>query len=204
MSDQLLDAVNGCLSGIGEFPIDNLYEGNADASLALNVINRTRRQILSRGWWFNKEDNWSIPVDPENGQVLAPDGALSVLALNNHRYSQVTLRGRKVYNMDTHSYDFRGLSDSGGYISMGFVMDLDFEELPPTAQDAIATVSKRVFAQDMEVVQARWQFQVRDEEQAMSNLFREEGRNAKKNHYKSNKVLNDFKSNVMRRNTKPF
>lgn len=204
MSDQLLDAVNGCLSGIGEFPVDNLYVSHSDAALALNVIHRTRRQILSRGWWFNKEDNWRIPVDQFTGNVFAPDRALSVLSMPDRRYHQLTLRSGSVYDVDNHTFDLRQLQDESGYVKLGFIVDVDFEDLPPTAQNAIAMVAKRVYAQDMEVVQARWNFQMRDEEQAMASLFREDGRNAKKNQYKDNQLLRHFRSNVMRNNRKPY
>ncbi|MGL4353251.1 MAG: hypothetical protein ACRCTP_04865 [Aeromonas popoffii] len=204
MSEQLLDAVNGCLSGIGEFPVDNLYVSHSDAALALNTINRTRRQILSRGWWFNKEENWRIPVDQNSGNVFAPDRALSVLSMPDNRYRQLTLRSGSVYDVDAHTFDLRSIADNDGYIKLGFIVDIDFEDLPPTAQHAIALVSKRVYAQDMEVVQARWNFQVRDEEQAMAGLYREDGRNAKKNQYKDSKLWNHFQSNVMRRGTRPF
>lgn len=204
MSDQLLEAVNGCLSGIGEFPVDNLYASHSDAALALNVISRTRRQMLSRGWWFNREENWRIPVGQIDGRVYAPDKALSVLSSEDNRYNQLTLRQGSVYNVDEHTYDLRSLADATGFIKLGFIVDLEFEDLPPTAQHAVALVAKRVFAQDMEVVQARWQFQVRDEEQAMAQLYREDGRNSKKNQYRDNKQWAHFQANVMRNRSKPF
>lgn len=201
---ELLEAVNGCLAGIGELPVDNLYASHADAAMCLNTINRTRRQILSRGWWFNKEEDWTIPVDQNTGYVFAPDKSLSVLSMKANPYLQLTLRSGRVYNVDEHTFDLRSIQDGQGQVLLGFVVDMDFEDLPPVAQTAIALVAKRTFAQDMEVVQARWQFQTRDEEQAMAMLYREDGRNAKRNQYKDSKVWNHFQSNVMRNNRKPF
>ena len=203
MSDQLLDAVNGCLSGIGEFPVDNLYSSHQDASMALNIINRVRVQLLGRGWWFNKEENWKIPLDPTTGEVTAPLRAMSVMDYKTNPYLQLTLRGGKVYNVDDHTFNLTSISSEGS-LTLGFIIDVEFEDLPPTAQNAIALVAKRVYAQDMEVVQARWNFQVRDEEQAMSILYREDGRNMKKNQYRDSKLWNHFQSNVMRRGTRPF
>ena len=203
MSEKLLDAVNGCLSGIGEFPVDNLYSSHQDASMALNVINRVRVQMLGRGWWFNREENWKIPLDPTTGEITAPLKAMSVLDFKAKPYLQLTLRGGKVYNVDEHTFDLTSIS-TNGIVTLGFVIDVEFDDLPPTAQNAIALVAKRVYAQDMEVVQARWTFQVRDEEQAMANLYREDGRNLKKNQYRDSKLLKDFQSRVMRGRVRPF
>lgn len=189
IQDPLLDAVNSCLAGIGQQPVDSVDDPDLDAAMAAQVIERTSREVQSRGWWFNKEDNWEIPVDATTGFMSPPINAIAIIQNSDKRYHQFTIRGNRVYDVDNHTYDLRTAAGESGVIKFSFIIYLPFDELPPTAQWCIGAMSKRMFAQDMEVDQARWQFQTKDEERALAALYREDGRNAKRNYIRDSPAI---------------
>lgn len=185
----LLEAVNACLSGIGQQPVDSIDDPDLDAAMAMQVIHRVSRDTQARGWWFNKEKDWLLTVDPLTGFISPPINALSVIQNADLKYHQLTIRSDRIYDVDRHTYDLRPLADADGVISFDFVMYIDFNSLPPVAQYAITLISKRLFAQDLEVDATRAKLQARDEDRAISELYREDSRNTKTNYYNSSRTL---------------
>lgn len=188
----LLEAVNDCLAGIGEAPVSSVDDPSLDAAMAQQVISRESRNIQARGWWFNKEANWKITPDPQTGFISPPINAISVSNNANLRYQQFTIRSNRIYDVDNHTYDMRVAMGNSTSLCFDFIIYLEFNDLPPVAQWAVATRSKRMFAQDLEVDTSRWNFQTRDEQEAMTGLYREDGRNSKRNYLKDSPTINSL------------
>lgn len=180
--DPLLRSINACLTGIGEAPVAASDDPSMDVSIAIEVIERVNEDLQAGGWWFNKEENWKLTVDPLTGQMAPPVNAISILNSDKVHYQQLTIRSGLIYDVDNHTYDLRGLAGEEGTITFTFVLHLDLVDTPPIYQAAVSTISRRMFAQDLEVDPSRWKFQKADEEQALALLYREDGRNAKRNY----------------------
>lgn len=187
--DAMLDAVNACLAGIGQSPVSSVDEPSLDSAMAVQVIEKTSRDIQSRGWWFNKEANWKLRPDPHTGFLSPPLNAISVVNADRQRYRQLTIRGSRIYNVDNHTYDIRDAADANGDILFTFVIHLEFNDLPPVAQYAIGETAKRIFAQNLEVDPNRWNFQRQDEDKAIAALYREDGRNNRRNYIRDSPAM---------------
>ena len=195
-----LNAMNLCLSGIGLAPVSDENDLDLDASQAKATIERISKEIQGRGWYFNKEPNWNMVPDANTGQVVAPANALSLVTEGASRGIWLAMREGKLYDMVNHTFDLSSLAnyDVGGVlcIQLTFVILLSFNDLPPIAQTAIGYIARRQFAQDQEIDENRWKFQMKDETDALNLLQREESRNRKHNYLRDNEALQLFMAKV--------
>lgn len=180
--DPLLRGINSCLIGIGESPVSDVNDPSMDVSIAIETIARVNEDLQANGWWFNKEENWTLSVDPLTGFMSPPINAISVLNNDKVRYQQLSIRQNRIYDVDNHTYDLRGIAGEDGKITFSFILELDFEDTPPVFQTAVSTMARRLFAQDLEVDPSRWRFQREDEDRALAILYKTDGRNAKRNY----------------------
>ena len=58
----LLDAINICLSSIGELKADAVNESSANVVMAKQIIEEVNRDVQSKGWWFNTANNGDISI----------------------------------------------------------------------------------------------------------------------------------------------
>ena len=200
-----LYAINSCLAGVGIAPVSDESNVDTDVAGASITIDRISREIQERGWWFNKEHNWVLVPNNYTGQVAAPTNALSIVTDDYSRGLNIVLREGRLYDMVNHTYDLRPVANykvnEVMTIQATFIMHLSFEDLPSIAQTAETYVSRRQFAQDLEVDEKRWKFQKEDEVKAMNNLMREDMRNKKLNMISGNASIQLFMSKVGGRNS---
>lgn len=203
MSFTKVQAINICLKGIGIAPIATEDDPDTDAGIAWQTIEQVSSEIQSRGWWFNREGNWKLTPDPITGYISVPGSARSIIPSGGSRGAGLTIRGTKIYDLYNHTYDLRDRAiEQDGILTIEFIFvtELDYSDLPPVAQIAIAYSARRVFAQDLEVDKQRWDFQKNDERDAHINLMREETKNKKRNTLRDNSTIAAFLANVGGRN----
>lgn len=186
-----LDAINACLRGIGAAPVT---EGNLnlDAGIAEQVIDSVIDDLLSRSWWFNREPNWKLTPNPV-GTIEIPNNVIDLVTTDKSRDDEVTIRGRRLYDVINHTYDFRGRLGPEGSITCTFTVTMPFEDLPQIAKKAVTYIARRIFAQDLEVDSTRWQFQSKDEAAAIMMLERQEAKQRKFN-YRRNAAVELLRS----------
>lgn len=73
---ELLDAVNSCLSALGEARVTSTDTRHPSVDLILGTIKVKQKAILERGMWFNTYDAKMYPNDA--GGVEYPASAISV------------------------------------------------------------------------------------------------------------------------------
>lgn len=182
-----LDAINFIIGSIGLAPVDSEDVYNLDVAQAgqvLDNVSRTFQTNKGKGLWFNRERNWKFTPDPVTGQITVPSNALSVYRFDQYnRQVKIATRGRALYDTQEHGFDMRKLADSEGYLRLLLITQLDYEDLPQTAKDAIATQAAFKFAanNEMEVnrlkvlqqeaQEAAWALQAEDTTQTKSNAF---------------------------------
>lgn len=182
-----LDAINVCLRGIGALEV-TLASTSTDKITAESIIDGVSTQLQSRGWWFNKEENFLLTLDV-NGEILVPavvgGEIIELVSWGASRECQFTIRYSsgvpKIYDTYNHTYDHTDSVLSDGTIEFLMIIDLEFESMPVVARNAVMYKARRMFAQDIEGDNVTYQQHMRDEQQAMEELERANFRNRKHN-----------------------
>lgn len=196
MARTRLDAINTCLRGIGIAPVATEDDPDLDAATAGQVIDQVSMDIQSRGWFFNREAGWVLQPNITTGAITVPPATLSIISSGASRGVQVMLRGTQMYDIVNHTFDLRIIAPLPATIEFTSIVELEFDYLPPAAKLAITFTARRQFAQDLEVDQTRWKFQMNDEKAAMAQLLREDSKNKKRNYLRDNTVVASFLSRV--------
>jgi hypothetical protein len=158
-----LEAVNIMLSSIGEAPVNSLASGLVDAEMAETILNATSREVQSRGWKFNYEQNYRL-TPTANGEILLPPNALKADPTKYDPNKDLIQRGGRMYDLKSHSYTI------GSSVELDIVFFLDFELLPEAARHYITIRAARVFQDRVVGSDALHGFQERDEMFALVEL----------------------------------
>jgi len=162
-----LNALNTILSVVGEPPINSLTEDaskNADAVIALNILDEISREVQSGGWHFNTEND--VPLNPDaSGTILITTNIARV----DCRYPEsakydLVLRGTTLYDRKNRTSVFTGT------IKATVVYLLDFESLPEPARRLITIRAARVFQDRLVGSPQQNAFTLRDEQMAWISL----------------------------------
>jgi hypothetical protein len=121
MRQSELTVINSLLQAIGESPINEVDTSNPDVLAAQQVWEQFSSSEQSHGWWYNTE-TWDLPVNAD-GKVYLPSNTLSVVSED----SDWIKRGRKLYDLETHSFDFSDEDE----VEVDIVTEWEVDELPP-------------------------------------------------------------------------
>lgn len=191
-----LDAINYVLSCIGIAPVDSEDEFNLDVVQAGGFVNKASRTIQGnkgRGYWFNREQNHKMSPDPVTGNILLPNNYLSAFRLDNFgNPAKIATRGRALYDTKTHGFDMRGLVNSDGKVHLMLVTQLEFDDLPQTAKDAVTAQAAMMFARGVEMEINRVKILAGEAEEAAWGLECEETTQSQSNAFKDSKSMAQF------------
>ena len=161
-----LEAVNICLSSMGE-PIVNSLEGAAiDATMASDLIDETSRSVQSMGWHWNRE-KYTLSPDT-SGYLNLPVNVLRVDSVDKSVSTDVVQRGLKLYDVYNSTYVFTTTCAVEMYVQ------LDFTELPFSAKQFITMRSARLLQQRLLGSETLFKFDTQDEQRAWLILMQEE------------------------------
>lgn len=124
-----LDVVNQCLATAGEAPVNTLDADHPFVLSALTKMKTTSTQEQAKGWWFNT-DYITLQHDPNTRFVYVPSDAINVNPDDDN--NAFVIRGRRLYNRFTSSYEF------SGPVAVQIVREIPFEDLPMLANHMIA------------------------------------------------------------------
>lgn len=134
-----LEAINIMLTNIGESPISSLETAvDLYVSVARQMLYDASREIQTRGWYFNSEEKYPIPLNA-SGEAVLSKNILAVDLTDDFYTYDATLRGNRLYNRKTHSYAFD--KDLEGDV----VFFLEWSDLPQAARQYITVVAARRF-----------------------------------------------------------
>lgn len=138
-----LDIVNACLLAINNSMVPDLTQMDIDTEAASTFCDEAHGEILSKGWWFNKEDGWALTPNAYDGTVEMPKTIISFYATGyNLRSSQLVVRGRFLYDLIRHTKDMSAVVNNDGKIVIDAITYVDLEDCPYTAQKAILEMAK--------------------------------------------------------------
>lgn len=171
-----LEAVNILLEVIGESPINALTDSAVvDAVNAKVVLSEISRAVQKTGWHFNTEENYVLVPSVFDKEINVPANCVRVTTTAEDRFTQVALRGTRLYDKTNHTFKFNKS------LKVSMVILLPFEELPEAARYYITIRAARTF-QGREVGSDTLEkFTEVDEMRALADLKDEEGITGKHN-----------------------
>ena len=133
-----LSAVNIILSNIGMAPVTNIDNDNPMVVMAANLIDEVSRSVQTEGWVFNTERGYPFTPDPNN-EILIPE---NVLELDSDEYQKdnLIIRGGKLYNKVTHSFEFTE------QLELDVLWLFEFDDLPEAFKNYVAIRAANLFA----------------------------------------------------------
>lgn len=133
-----LEAVNMLLRLIGSSPVNSLQRAHPDVENAKSTLDRIRKQVQLRGWWFNLDYNVQYTPD-SNGEIIVPSEVHKVFTND----SSVVLRGGKLYNQYEQTFTF-----TDNVIIARQTRLLDWDDMPHSCQLHAAYLSGAQFIRD--------------------------------------------------------
>jgi len=118
-----LDIINNMLSMAGEFTADADTDSHPDVVTCGRILDKVRKQILGKGWWFNTI-TMTLGVNASD-QIEVPQSAMALDATDPAR--NVSIRGAVLYDHDNNSLTF---TDG---VECEVIQDLDEDDIPPIA-----------------------------------------------------------------------
>lgn len=172
-SKLLLTSINILLQTINELPIENsddlIY--STTAQLAEMTINEVKKEVLSQGWHFNKDDGYEFPPDV-NGVISIPYNVLDIVASDGKNY---IMRDWKLYNKDDITFQFTEA------VKCDVVWNMDFNSLTHPIRHYITIKAARIFQARTIGDQVAYAYTVKDEEDAYLSARFSEGRTGRYN-----------------------
>lgn len=191
-----LDAINYIIGCIGLAPVDSEDEYNLDVAQAAQAMDNISRRIQDnkgQGWWFNRETNWMLKPDPITKEIIVPNNALSVYYLDQYgRQCRMATRGRNLYDPKLHRFDMSQFSTHNGSMNLTLIMQLEFDDLPYTAKDAVATEAGVRFATSNEMDVNRIKILSQVAQEARFAMEQENTSQQKNNAFKDNRAMSSF------------
>ena len=164
-----LEAVNEMLKAIGEIPVNTLDDlGFTDAAVARDTLRTKWRELLTRGWYFNKDTDYTF-TPAADGRVVLPPNVMAVLPSNLEERTIVPRNGL-LWNSTDRTDTFA--QDSGP--TMNVVWLFSFENLPESARRLITVRAVTKFQTDQQGSEVNYKFTQDDERFAFSTLLYEE------------------------------
>jgi hypothetical protein len=161
-----LDAVNICLSSMGEPTVNTLDGAAVDAQMASDLVDETSRSVQSMGWHWNREKHELAPDN--SSQISLPANTLRVDAVESSRDVDVVQRGLKLFDVENSTYFF---DDS---VLVELYVQLPFEDLPFAAKQFITMRAARLLQQRLLGSETLYKFHAQDEQRAWTILMQEE------------------------------
>jgi hypothetical protein len=134
-----LDAVNICLSSMGEPVINTLDGASVDAQIASDIVDEVSRSVQAEGWHWNRERHVLSPNS--NKEILLPANTARIDTIEDDRYTDVIQRGGRLFNRSDNSYSFEKP------LKLRIYVLLPFEDLPLAAKNYVTYKAARLFQQ---------------------------------------------------------
>lgn len=134
-----IDAINVCLSTIGQAPINTLTGTlPVDVNLARSVLTEVRRKVCEDGYWFNQDKKVQATLDTNNEIIVAPNTLKVELTYPTYGIDLVQ-RGLRLWNSFSQTYTFTVAP------KLDITYLLDWVELPEAARQYIMHRAARIF-----------------------------------------------------------
>lgn len=124
-----LDIINEMIVSTGARPLTAEQNRHPLYMKAEQLLERIQSAVQSIGLWFNTEVRNVAPQS--NGEILVPQGCIKADPADRH--VNLTLRGRRMYNLDTGSFEINEP------VRLKMLFDVPLGDMPLAAQEYIRT-----------------------------------------------------------------
>jgi len=168
-----LDAVNLMLASIGQSPVNTLTGTlPKDVNKAVVALDSALREVLTQGWSFNSDKEYSMAIDGTN-RIAVPASALQIDPSFGEdmvpRYDSSSPAGMFMYNRETNLFN-----DFSVAPKVTVVWAFEFEQVPQHARQYVATKAARKFQSGIMASAVLHQFTRDDESEAYATFRRVE------------------------------
>jgi len=133
-----LEALNMLLRLIGSSPVNSVSTPHPDAANARTTLERQRKQVQRRGWWFNIDYN--ITYTPDSGGHIVVPSQLNSLVIYDKRFIQ---RGDKIYDKCNQTYVI-----TEAVLVKKQIRILEWDDMPECVQEHAAYKAAAEFVRD--------------------------------------------------------
>lgn len=133
-----LDAINLMLASVGLAPVASETTQHPSYRKAKLKLDQVNRDIQTKGAWYNRSHTILSPTT--DGQIYVPQYAVYVNPVD--RNEKLTIRGMRLYNTNTRSYNI------GRKVEVKLIEVLPFSELPEPAKNFISCTAVHRFYVD--------------------------------------------------------
>jgi len=161
-----LEAVNICLSSMGEPTVNSLDGAAVDAQMASDLVDETLRSVQGFGWHWNRERHVLSPNFV--GEIILPANTLRVDTIEDSRSVDVVQRGGKLFDKTKSSFIF----DSP--LTLEIYVQLAFDQIPFAAKQFVTIRAARTLQQRLLGSEMLTKFHEADEQRAWVSLQQEE------------------------------
>jgi len=162
-----LEAVNICLSSMGE-PVVNTLDGAAiDAQMAGDLIDETARSVQGMGWHWNRERHTLTPNVSK--EVVLPANTIRVDTVDDSKSVNVVYRNGKLFDVENATFQFDQTE-----LKLEIYVVLPFEQLPFAAKQFITARAARLLQTRLLGSDTLNKFNTADEQRAWVALMQEE------------------------------
>lgn len=172
-----LDAVNSLLASIGQSPINTLVSPiPKDAAQAEIVIDTVLREVLTLGWSFNTDKDYTLIPDGNNN-ILVPANAMFLDPESQAKDYVIRYENgvAKLYDRDNNTFTIESKVDCR------IVWAFEFEEVPQPVRQYVTARAGRIFQSQIVGSQILYQYTAELEAEAYANFKRMERRQKKHN-----------------------
>lgn len=164
-----IEAVNLMLDAIDEEPISSLDSGLPDAETAERFLDRTKKDVLAKGWHSNTDIEYTLTRDSSN-EYQVPSLALRIDTSGSDKSVNVAARYdggiRKLYHVKDQTFTF----SNNATLKVDITWDYEFADLPHELQSYIAYHAARKFQESEMGSVALDAFTLRGEQEAYAAL----------------------------------
>lgn len=180
-----LEALNLMLLSIGKSPVNTTnVPGVNDVSNAMTILYATVRQVQTRAWWFNFEQNFPITPDG-SGYINRPEACVDFFP--TIRGLPLVERNAKLYDLCHHTFTIpTQYLNQDGTLRCNVTWCFPYEQVPQVAREAIFARAGRVFQTNVVGSQLIYQFTKERELDGFAELERAQLRNSGTNMFTSN------------------
>lgn len=163
-----LEAINEMLNAIGEGQVSTIDTGNADVHQCVRLLRDHSRKVQSKGWWFNREEDFIITPD-QDGRLVLPSNVLKVDVVDIDKYEyKLIQRGLHLYDPVGHTFFFTKP------VTVQMIVGLDWGQLPQTARSYVTACAGLEFT-DIDIAnETRHVFTKARRDEAYLELLKEE------------------------------
>jgi len=160
-----LDATNRILRILGEMKVNQIEEYD-ESSIAHDILIEKKNQVLSKGWFFNTDESFTLLRDTNN-YIYIPTNTLKIENITDENGEELNcvIRGDRLYDKvnNTFKFNFNIIAD--------ITINLNFDDLIIQAKEYITCLAAETYSNNMDGSQTLYNLNKKNLEKAEYELF---------------------------------